>query len=86
LQISGEVEEPFLRLFLFFWKNYLDRTGDEEILSVIQPFYGWRSLVIASPLWYPNLSLDVRRKILRFATKVLKAKKFNFEDVGAYLK
>ena len=86
LQTSGEIEEPFLRLFLFFWKNYLDRTGDEEILSVIQPFYAWRSLVIASPLWYPNLSLDVRRKIFRFATKVLKAKKFDFEDVGSYLK
>lgn len=85
LQAFGRMEGPFEKLFLLFWRNYLDRTGDEEILRVVQPFYAWRSLVLASPLWYPNLSVDVRRKIFRFATKVLKAKEFNFEDVESYL-
>jgi len=86
LQAFGSMDGPFERLFLLFWRNYLDRTGDEEILSVAQPFYAWRSLVVASPLWYPNLPIDVRRKIFGFATKVLKAKEFDFESVESYLK
>jgi hypothetical protein len=86
LQAFGEINGPFRRLFTLFWKNYLDKTGDDEILKVIQPFYSWRSLVIASPLWYPNLSLIARKKILRFAACVLRARKFEFESVKYYLK
>jgi len=85
LQAFGEMSGPFKKLFLLFWTNYLDRSGDDEILSVVQPFYAWRSLVVASPLWYPNLSVDVRKKIFRFARKVLKAKKFEYEYVESYL-
>ena len=87
LQAYGEIiGTPFERLFLLFWRNYLDKTDDEEILTVIQPFYAWRSLVLASPLWYPHLSTKVRKQILRFATKVLSAKKFDFESPESYLK
>jgi len=85
LQAFKKMDGPFLRLFLLFWRNYLDRTGDEEILSVVQPFYAWRSLVVASPLWYPNLPVDVRRKIFSFAIKMLKTKTFDFEDVESYV-
>jgi len=86
LQTYGRMEGPFDRLFLLFWRNYMDKTGDEEILSVIQPFYAWRSLVLASPLWYPKLQTDVRRKILQFAQKMLKTKTFDYENVDSYLK
>lgn len=86
LQTFGELTGPFERLFLLFWRNYLDKTGDEEILTVIQPFYAWRSLVLASPLWYPQLPMKVRAQLLRFATKVLKAKKFDFETLESYLR
>jgi hypothetical protein len=86
LQTFGEMDGPFGRLFKLFWKNYLDKTGDGEILKVIQPFYAWRSLVLASPLWYPNLPLIARKKILRFAARVLNAREFNLESVEDYLK
>ena len=86
LQVRGELREPFEKLFLLFWRNYLDKTGDEELLEVIQPFYAWRSLVLASPLWYPNLPLSVRRRILRFATNMLKTECFDFENIKSYLK
>lgn len=86
LQTFGELTGPFERLFLLFWRNYIDRTGDEEILTVVQPFYAWRSLVLASPLWYPQLSTKVRKQILRFATKMLSAKRFDFENTESYLK
>jgi len=86
LQAFEEMNGPFGRLFILFWKNYLDKTGDDEILTVIQPFYAWRSLVIASPIWYPNLALPVRKKIFRFADKVLRAKEFEFERAETYFK
>jgi hypothetical protein len=86
LQLSQKMTGPFERLFLLFWRQYLDKTGDEEILTVIQPFYAWRSLVLASPLWYPQLSVNMREQILRFGTKVLKTKKFDFECVEDYLR
>ncbi|MEM3769944.1 MAG: aminoglycoside phosphotransferase family protein [Candidatus Bathyarchaeia archaeon] len=86
LQAYGQMDGPFDRLFLLFWRNYVDKTGDEEILSVIQPFYAWRSLVLASPIWYPNLSANVRKKILQFAQKMLKTKTFDYEDIDSYLK
>jgi len=85
LQAFGKIDGPFERLFLLFWRNYLDKTGDEDVLSVVQPFYAWRGLVGASPVWYPNLPVDVRKKIFRFASKVLKAKRFDFENVDSYL-
>ena len=86
LHTFGEMNGPFGRLFILFWKNYLDKTGDEEILKVIQPFYAWRSLVLGSPLWYPNLPPIARKKILRFGAKVLKAREFEVESVKEYLK
>ncbi len=85
LQTYGELTGPFEKLFLLFWQNYLDKTRDEEILSVVQPFYAWRSLVLASPIWYPHLPIEVRKQILRFATNVLSVERFDFEHAGSYL-
>lgn len=86
LQAFGELLGPFGTLFKLFWKNYLDRTGDEEVLSVVQPFFAWRGLVVASPVWYPNLPLDVRKKLLNFVKKMLKTDKFDIDDVNSYIK
>lgn len=86
VQAFNEILEPFKRLFLLFWRNYLDKTGDEEILSVIQPFYAWRGLVLASPIWYPSLSVNARKKILCFAKGVIRSETFDFENVNSYLR
>ena len=85
LQTFGDMRGPFEKLFLLFWRNYLDKTGDEEILSVVQPFYAWRSLVLASPIWYPQLPTKMRKQILQFATRMLNTETFDFESVKSYL-
>jgi thiamine kinase-like enzyme len=85
LQVYGKLTGPFEFLFNLFWKNYLEKTGDEEILAVIQPFYAWRGLVIASPIWYPNLPLDVREKIFKFIQNVLGVSKFELKKVNSYI-
>ncbi|HVP41045.1 MAG TPA: phosphotransferase [Candidatus Krumholzibacteriaceae bacterium] len=84
LQAYGKLDGPFERLFTLFWKTYLDKTGDEEILSVIQPFYAWRGLVVASPVWYPHLPLDVRKKLFNFIREVLEVDKVELKDINSY--
>jgi hypothetical protein len=84
LQTYGELAGPFERLFDLFWTNYLDKTGDGEILSVVQPFYAWRGLVVASPVWYPNLSLEVRRKLFNFIRGILGTEKLELGKINSY--
>jgi thiamine kinase-like enzyme len=86
LQTFGQLAEPFESLFSLFWKNYLDKTGDEEILKVVQPFYVWRSLVVASPIWYPNLQEQVRVKLFNFARNILDTQKVDLKAVNSYFK
>jgi tRNA A-37 threonylcarbamoyl transferase component Bud32 len=85
LQKHGKLSGVFERLFKLFWKNYLQKTLDQVILETVQPFYAWRALVVASPLWYPHLEKSVRVKLLNFARNVLQTGKFDLENVNAYL-
>jgi hypothetical protein len=86
LQTYGSLTKSFETLFNLFWKDYLDKTGDEEILSVIQPFFAWRGLVVASPVWYPNLPDHVRTKLFNFIRNVLETEELDLKNVNSYLK
>jgi len=86
LQTYGWLEGPFKSLFEHFWKYYMEKTQDEEILSVVQPFYAWRALVVASPIWYPNLETKVRVKLFNFIKNILSTEKFEIDAVNSYLK
>jgi hypothetical protein len=85
LQRSGHLEGPFLELHDRFWRRYLALQHDQELLSVIQPWFAWRALVVASPVWYPSISEPVRRKLLDFAHQVMATPQYDFEDVNQYL-
>jgi hypothetical protein len=85
LQRCGRLEGDFEKMFRGFWEDYLARTGDREMLGVIAPFYAWRGLVIASPLWYPRLPQTVRRAVFTFVENVLRADRFDPADVQRYL-
>ncbi len=84
LQRSGRLEGAFENLFLSFWDRYLDRTGDREMLEVAAPFLVFRALVLASPLWYPELQDAVRQKLLTFMLSVLEEERFDPHQVNAY--
>jgi hypothetical protein len=85
LQRFGQLEGPFRELHDRFWGNYLTLRLDEELQSVIQPWFAWRALVLASPIWYPDISEDVRRKLLRLARKVLSSKRYDYRKVNQYI-
>ena len=85
LQAYGRLTGPFERLFKLFWTTYLKKTGDEEMLTVVQPFFAWRGLVIASPVWYPNLSPEVRARLFSFVRNVLQTETFDVEGINSYI-
>ena len=82
---SGQMEGPFRELFDLFYGEYLERTHDLELNSVIPPFYVFRALVIASPRWYPDLPEQVRVKLFRFAKAMLQVEQFDHKDLNRYL-
>ncbi len=45
-------------LWRAFWADYLAGSGDGEVLEVIAPFFAWRALVVANPVWYPGLPVE----------------------------
>jgi aminoglycoside phosphotransferase (APT) family kinase protein len=86
LQKYGRLTGVFERLFRLFWDNYLQKTRDAEILEVIQPFYAWRGLVLASPIWYPHVEKRVRAGLFSFAKNALRCKRFDLADVDSYFR
>ena len=84
LQQSGRFEDPWKTLFERFWERYLAKSVDREILKVVAPFFAFRGLVLASPVWYPALSGDVRGKLLTFVQTVLAKDEFDPAQAGAY--
>ncbi len=84
LQRSGKLEGPFEKMFLNFWRRYVEKTGDREVLDVAAPFFAFRGLVMASPLWYPDLPDHVRRKLLTFVLAVLESGSFDPAKMNSY--
>jgi hypothetical protein len=85
LQRSGRLEGDFETLWLRFWERYLERSGDREILEVAAPFFAFRGLVMANPVWYPALNEGVRRKLLAFVLNVLAEERFDPRRANEYL-
>jgi hypothetical protein len=81
----GKLQGPFKILFDIFWKTYLNKTGDTEVFRVIQPFYAWRGLVLASPIWYPKLNQTTRMKLLNFIRNMLEIDRVKLENINSYI-
>jgi streptomycin 6-kinase len=84
LQRSGRLDGNFELLFREFWDRYLGQSGDNEMLEVVAPFFAFRGLVMAHPVWYPRLAQDVRQKLVNFMQAVLQESSFNPVEVNRY--
>lgn len=80
---AAVVAEPFLSLFRAFLGVYLQASGDRELLEILPPFFAFRALVLAHPRWYPTLSDETRRALLRFARLMLDSGPFDPETLPA---
>ncbi len=85
LQEHGTLAGPFRRLYQLFWRQYREQSEDDELLTMIQPFYAWRALVLASPVWYPHVDLQVREALFRFTERMLETERFEPDQVNDYL-
>lgn len=84
LQRSGRLDGNLDSLFRRFWERYLTKSGDVEMLHVVAPFFAFRGLVMAHPVWYPKLAKDVRKKLFNFIQAVLNEDIFDPGKVNQY--
>ncbi len=66
------------------WKIIWSKAAMSIYCVFMQPFFAFRALVVASPLWYPNLDRSVREKLFNFIDNVLDAKEFDYQHVNDY--
>jgi hypothetical protein len=81
LLARGELSGALLDLWHGFWRTYLDATGDREVLELVAPFFVWRTLVVASPVWYPDVPDATRDRLLGFAERLAAGTPFDPDRV-----
>jgi hypothetical protein len=69
----------FQPLWHRFWSEYLEASRDSVLLELVAPFLAWRCLVLANPIWYPNLSDGARTRLLNFVEQALDQPRFDPE-------
>ncbi len=82
---DGKFSEDFRTLYMTYFDRYLELTGDTEILEVLAPFFVFRGLVIASPVWYPDHPVEVRNSLLRFIENVLEDEVYDYAGFERYM-
>ena len=76
----GKLDREFSSLYEDFLKAYISNLDGEEkngLFDSMPLFFTFRALVVASPLWYPDLTSETRRKILGFAQNSLETGHFD---------
>jgi aminoglycoside phosphotransferase (APT) family kinase protein len=83
---KGTFEGPFAELFRLFLGSYLERTNDHGFFEVTQPFLAFRILVLANPRFYPDDTLETKRKLLDLGHSVIEIDKFQMEKISDYFR
>ncbi len=81
----GSFKGPFANMFSKFLDKYLERTNDDLLMKVIQPWFSFRAIVIASPLFYPENPESVRNALINFALNVLSLDRFEVDMIPELL-
>ncbi len=76
LSSPGSWEQAFRPLWQRFWDVYLERSRDQELVSVVAPYFAWRALVVACPRWYPDASAELRDRLFSFVERLLAGEPF----------
>lgn len=80
----GDLRGPFEVLFRLLWETYIEVSGDDEVTRSAAPFFAFRGLVLASPIWYPKLPIEIRHTLFRFLQNVLNEPRFDPALVNVY--
>jgi aminoglycoside phosphotransferase (APT) family kinase protein len=79
------VKGAYLEGLRLFFESYIKLTGDDEIYSVVAPFYAFRGAVVANPIFYPEVTPEQRKLIFKFVNNVLDTDRFEPGRVNDYL-
>jgi aminoglycoside phosphotransferase (APT) family kinase protein len=82
----GKLRGPYLEALNLFYDRYVNEIGDTGLFEVVAPFYAFRGVVVANPVFYPDVSPENRRKIVNFVHGVLDDESFKIEKVNEYIK
>jgi aminoglycoside phosphotransferase (APT) family kinase protein len=85
LRANGQFQQPLRGLWDRFFQTYMAATRDDEMMRVIPPYFVWRALVLASPVWYPSLDDRVRRTLFGFIDRLLALEEFDWRYVDTLL-
>jgi aminoglycoside phosphotransferase (APT) family kinase protein len=81
----GDVRGVYQECLDLFFDEYIRVTGDEEIVEVVAPFFAFRGVVVANPVFYPELTDGQRNILFRFVQNVLDAERFEYRKTNKYL-
>jgi len=81
----GRFDGPFKELFMAFWENYRKKTGDKFLPKVVAPFFAFRGLVVAHPLFYPSDNEGIKVKLIKFVLNILEEGEFDPIRMNSYL-
>jgi len=79
VRLHGDVRGPYQEGLRLFFEEYLRLSGDDELLSVVAPFFAFRGAVVANPVFYPDLPEAGRKRMISFVRNVLLAGRFEVE-------
>ncbi len=86
LRAHGTVTGPYLEALHLFFNEYVTLSGDRELSEVLAPFFAFRGAVVANPVFYPDVTSEVRKKIFAFVRNVLLTDRFEVRLVNEYIK
>ncbi len=81
----GDLRGTFRESLELFIDVYIKASGDVEITDVAALFFAFRAIVIANPVFYPELTTDARQSLIRFAKSVLADDSFKVERINDYI-
>jgi aminoglycoside phosphotransferase (APT) family kinase protein len=81
-----DIRGPYLEGLHLFFEEYIKLTGDTKLLEVVAPFFAFRGVVVANPVFYPELTSKQRKLLFSFVNNVLDADRFELQRVHDYLK
>jgi hypothetical protein len=83
LRAGHPADGPLRGLFRRFVGTWLEETADDDALAVIAPYFVWRALVVASPIWYPTLPGEVRARLFTVVAHVMRRNRIDLDDLDA---
>jgi aminoglycoside phosphotransferase (APT) family kinase protein len=82
----GEMAGAYDEALRLFYGEYAAASKDDDITRVVAPFYAFRGAVVANPLFYPDVSDEVRAKVFGFMHGVLNSGEFIPSRVNGYIR